>query len=244
MNESLVENSDEHLLKSEFKEKILNGIKQNKSISLITHVMSDKAEAKLKYIIKLVLEKYNKLELHDLLYTCAKELVMNSIKAAIKRLEFMKSGLNPAKEEDYNEFMAKFKDNLTEKKFPYFKTEMKKNNFFIKIKFYYDDQKIVLRIINNFPLYKQEEDRIKEKFIKAKKYENLFEFYMEHSDHTEGAGMGITMIEILLAQSGFDRKYFTIYSSNLKKETVAKVEIPMDPNYIPPVYGYNSEIIS
>ena len=45
--------------------------------------------------------------------------------------------------------------------------------------------------------------------------------------------MGITMVEILLAQSGLDRHLFTIYSSQVKKETVAKLEIPIHPDYVP-----------
>ncbi len=240
MEEENLNNHDEHLLTESFKSKVVSSVSSGKTITLLTYVMSDIGEAKLKFIIKQVLEKYDKSDLQDLLYTCAKELIMNSIKAAIKRLEFNTSGKNPHDENEYLEFMTTFKDNLTDKKFPYFKDKMKANNFFIKIKFFYDEQKIILRIINNFPLFQQEEDRIKEKFIKAKKYENLFEFYMEHSDNTEGAGMGITLIEILLAQSGFDRHQFTIYSSKQKKETVAKVEIPVQPDYIPPRHGFNS----
>ena len=233
---------DQHLLSEDFKQIVITGVSKNKPISLITYVMGDHGEAKLKFIIQEVLKKYYKPDLQDLLYTCAKELIMNSIKAAIKRLEFMETGKDPNDEKQYLEFMSSFRDNLTDKKFQYYRNKMKKNNFFVKIKFFYDEQKLILRIINNFPLFKQEEERIKEKFLKAKKYENLFEFYMEHSDNTEGAGMGITMIEILLAQSGFDRRLFTIYTSEENKETVAKVEIPIDPEYIPPRHGFNSGI--
>ncbi len=235
-------NHDQHLLTKEFKDKVISGVMENRPISLITYVMGDHGEAKLKFIIKEVLKKYEKSDLQDLLYTCSKELIMNSIKAAIKRLEFIDTGKDPNNESQYLEFMLSFRDNLTDKKFQFYRDKMKKNNFFVKIKFFFDNQKLILRIINNFPLFKQEEERIKEKFLKAKKYENLFEFYMEHSDNTEGAGMGITMIEILLAQSGFDRRLFTIYSSSESKETVAKVEIPIDPKYVPPKHGFNSGI--
>jgi len=89
-------------------------------------------------------------------------------------------------------------------------------------------------------LLQKEEERIREKFIKAKKYDNLFEFYVDHGDNTEGAGMGITMVEILLAQSGFDRHIFTIYSSKIKRETVAKVELPMHPEHVPIRFGFNA----
>ncbi len=39
--------------------------------------------------------------------------------------------------------------------------------------------------------------------------------------------MGITMVEILLSQSGFDRRLFSIYSSERIQETVARVDVPL-----------------
>ena len=233
-------NDDEHLLSVPFKKKVLDGISSNRTISLITYVLGELGEAKLKFIIRTLLTKYEKIELMDLLYTCAKELIVNSTKAAIKRLAFKEMGIDPTNDQEYDEFMNSFKDNLTDKKFPYYRSKMKDNGFYIKIRFFYDQKKIVLRIINNFPLLQKEEERIREKFIKAKKYDNLFEFYVDHGDNTEGAGMGITMVEILLAQSGFDRHIFTIYSSKIRRETVAKVELPMHPEHVPIRFGFNA----
>ena len=233
-------NNDEHLLSETFKRKVLEGVTENKTISLITYVLGEVGEAKLKFIIKSLLTRYGKLELMDLLYTCAKELIVNSTKAAIKRLAFKEMGIDPTNDHEYDMFMNSFKDNLTDKKFPYYRSKMKDHGFYIKIKFFYDHKRIVLRIINNFPLLQKEEERIREKFVKAKKYDNLFEFYVDHGDNTEGAGMGITMVEILLAQSGFDRHVFTIYSSKINRETVAKVELPMHPEHVPIRFGFNA----
>ncbi|EMJ91756.1 hypothetical protein LEP1GSC198_1351 [Leptospira kirschneri str. JB] len=56
---------------------------------------------------------------------------------------------------------------------------------------------------------------------------------MKFGDSTEGAGLGITMVEILVAQSGFDRHLFTIYSKKGVSQTVARVEIPLKEDYIP-----------
>ena len=56
-----------------------------------------------------------------------------------------------------------------------------------KNKILYDHKRIVLRIINNFPLCKKEEERIREKFVKEKNMIISFEFYVDHGDNTEGA---------------------------------------------------------
>lgn len=242
LNDTAPSNTDEYLLKETFKSKVVDGVHSNKTVIFITYVLGEIGEAKLKFIIKTILLKYNRIDLMDLLYTCAKELIVNSTKAAIKRLTFREMGIDPTIDSAYDNFMNSFRDNLTDKKFPYYRSKMKTNGYFIKIKFFYNKDKIVMRIINNFPLLRKEESRIREKFMNAKKYDNLFEFYIDHGDNTEGAGMGITMVEILLAQSGFDRHLFTIFSSNLKQQTVAKVELPMHPDYIPTRFGFNGKV--
>jgi hypothetical protein len=206
---------------------IENGVEAGKTISLITYVLGDVGEAKLKYILEKVLIKYDKTELMELLYTSAKELIANSTKAAIKRMIFKEMGLDIMEEVDYQKGMEKFKSYLNEKKFPAYRSRMKENNFFIKISIAHSQDYIRLYVINNFSLIPVEENRVVEKFEHAKKYDNLFEFFMAHGDSTEGAGMGITMVEILLTQSGFDREYFQILSSKKAHVTIARVQVPM-----------------
>ncbi|MDX1958411.1 MAG: hypothetical protein SFU98_07545 [Leptospiraceae bacterium] len=224
---------NEQILTESFKRSVIDGVNNFKPINLQTYVLGDKGEAKLKFILNQILEKINKVELMELLYTSAKELIVNSTKASIKRLIFEENGVDLTKEIS-DSMMEKFKDSLTDKKFPYFRKLMKEKGYKVNIKFYFDSSKFILKIINNFPLLQGEEVRIRQKFVQAKKYDNLFEYYMDHSDHTEGAGMGITLVEILLVQSGYDRHLFTIYSKNGSSgETIAKLEIPINGNYKP-----------
>ncbi len=202
-------------------------IAEGKKVSMITYVLGDIGEAKLKYILSSILNKVGRFDLMEMLYTAAKELIVNSTKAAIKRIIFDELKLNIHNEEDYEKGMKHFKNNLSERKFPSYKKTMREVGHHVKITCSYRDDKLELEIKNNFALIPIEAVRIKEKFLHAKKYDNLFEFFMEHGDNTEGAGMGITMVEILLSQSGFDRRLFSIYSSEKKQETIAKVEVPL-----------------
>jgi hypothetical protein len=202
-------------------------IDQGKKISMITYVLGDSGEVRLKYILSSILGRADRHDLMELLYTSAKELIVNSTKAAIKRLIFKEMNFDIHNLQDYEKGMLLFKSNLNERKFPSYKNKMKESGFYVKITCIFKDNKFCLEIRNNFPLIPIEAERIKEKFLHAKKYDNLFEFFMEHGDSTEGAGMGITMVEILLSQSGFDRRLFSIYSSEKRNETVAKVEVPL-----------------
>ncbi|MCW7480405.1 hypothetical protein [Leptospira kanakyensis] len=217
--------SQEIQLTSQFCTSIDRAVELGKKISMITYVMGDIGEAKLKYILLRILGSVGREDLMELFYTAAKELIVNSTKAAIKRIIFEELKLNIQNLQDYEEGMKLFKSSLNERKFPNYKKKMRETGLFVKITCIYQKDKIDLEIRNNFPLLPIEAERVKEKFINAKKYDNLFEFFMEHGDSTEGAGMGITMVEILLSQSGFDRRLLSIYSSERKKETIARVEV-------------------
>lgn len=216
----------------EFRNSIVRAISRGSRINFQTYVLGDSGEERLKYIIESLLNHYNRIDLMDLMYTAVKELIVNSTKAAIKRILFEEKGISPSDEEKQESAMQEFKESLTDKKFPYYRKSMKSRNLQVNVIFSYNSQRILMKVVNNFEILPKEENRIREKFVKAKKYDNLFEFYMDHSDNTEGAGMGITLVEILLMQSGYDRHLFTIYSHN-GTGTIARLEIPLSVDYKP-----------
>ncbi|MBE7410506.1 MAG: hypothetical protein L6Q54_09830 [Leptospiraceae bacterium] len=216
-----------------FREVVGNSVLSGKPISFSTCVLGDSGEAKIKYIIQSILNSYERSDLMELIYTACKELVVNSTKAAIKRILFNEMNVNSDNPEEYDKGMQSFKVNLSDKKFPYYKEKMKTNDINVKIKFFHNKDRLILNVINNFPLLKKEEDRIREKFVTAKSYDNLFEFFTEHGDNTEGAGMGITLVEILMAQCGLDRHLFTIFTSEKENKTIARIEIPLNQDYKP-----------
>ncbi len=221
----------QNYISEKFKNDLDLCLSKNKPIIFQTYVLGDSGEVRLKYIIDRLVEKYQRIDLIELLYTASKELIVNCTKAAIKRIIFSEKGIPLDDEKAQESIMYEFKENLTEKKFPYFRESMKKMNLKSNIIFLHNEQRIIMKVINNFPMLPKEEKRIREKFINAKKFDNLFEFYMAYGDNTEGAGMGITLVEILLLQMGYDRHLFTIYSNGVG--TVAKVEIPLSENYKP-----------
>ncbi|MCG6192021.1 hypothetical protein LFX25_02035 [Leptospira sp. FAT2] len=218
---------------ADFQMEVDSAISKEIPISLITYVLTPKGEKKLKYIIQGILTRYDRLDLTELLYTSSKELIVNATKAAIKRILFKESKLNIESTDDYARGMESFHSSLSDKKFPFYREKMKEHDLTIKVTFYFNEHRIILKILNNFQLTDQEEKRVREKFRISRDFDNLFEFFMKFGDSTEGAGLGITMVEILVAQSGFDRHLFTIYSRKGISQTVARVEIPLREDYIP-----------
>ncbi|TGK07428.1 hypothetical protein EHO59_04820 [Leptospira semungkisensis] len=220
-------------LPQEFLFEVETAVKKEEPISIITYVLSTRGENKLKHILQSVLSKYRRDDLIELLFTSAKELIVNATKAAIKRVLFKELGLNIGDPSQYDLGMESFKENLVSRKFPYYRRKMKEHGLFVKVTVSFSSDRIILLVQNNFTLAIREEKRIREKFVHSKEFDNLFEYYMKYGDTTEGAGMGITMVEILVAQSGYDRHLFTIYSRQSENRTVARVEIPLADSYVP-----------
>ena len=213
---------------TEIKEIVQDAVNKNNILSMKTYLLSDYGENILKIIASSILEKFNRIDLMEISYSAAKELVINATKANLKRVLFKDLGLDINNPDDYDKGLNEFKGHLTEDKIINYKPLFKKYDLPVTATFYYT--KDVLK--NNFPLLPIEETRIRDKFQKATSFSSLIDFFMEYGDSTEGAGMGITMVGILLDQSGINKHSFSLYSSDKYKETVAKIEIPLHDGYI------------
>ena len=209
-----------------------NAVDNCKTISFKTYFLSDYGEHVIKKMTQAVLEKFDRMDLMEIGYTSAKELVINATKANLKRVLYLNLGLDINDPIDYEKGLKQFKDNLSEDKIVQFKDDFKKHNLPVTATYYYSADVLNIKVKNNFPLLNIEEERIRDKFRKATSFSNLIDFFMEYGDNTEGAGMGLTMVGILLDQSGIDRHSFSLYSSDKYKETIAKLEIPLSEKYI------------
>lgn len=217
----------------EVKATIASAMEANNVITLLTYYLTDYGEAALNAIASSILEKYKRPDLVDIVYTAAKELITNATKANVKRLLLLEKGLDPSHEESYQEILKDLKGAMVEGNIQKFKKRLKASNYQVTVSFKYSSEVLIIQVRNAAVLLPQEEARIREKFKKAQGYENLFDFYMEHGDQTEGAGLGLTMIAILLDQSGIEKHAFTLYFDEVRKQTSARLEIPLRPDYIP-----------
>ena len=188
---------------TEIKEIVQDAVNQNNILSMKTYLLSDYGENILKIIASTILEKFNRIDLMEISYSSAKELVINATKANLKRVMYKELGLDITNPDDYNKGLDQFKDNLTEDKISTYKHFFKKYDLPVTATFYYTKDVLNIKV-----------------------------FFMEYGDSTEGAGMGITMVGILLDQSGISKHSFSLYSSDKYQETVAKIEIPLHDDYI------------
>lgn len=226
----------------ETRETIREAVAAEKVISVVTYYLSDYGENVLNLVAREILEKYGRMDLHDIVYTSAKELVINGTKANLKRAIFTQEGLDLDNPEEYSRGMEMFRENLSEENIKGFRRTFREMNFPVTATFYYKAEVLNIKVKNNFTLITQEQERIRTKFAQAQSFTSLLDFFMEHGDATEGAGLGLTMVGILLDETGIDRHAFTLYSNEKYNETAARLEIPLKQDYIPRRLQFEREL--
>ncbi|MDD5066252.1 MAG: histidine kinase [bacterium] len=181
--------------------------------------------------LKEILNRFDKSSLLDVVYTVVKELIVNATKALMKRIVFAENNLDIDDHEEWQKGTAVFKDKLRERFIKEYVKKSKSLNFKVKIRYIYNKKGMRVEVVNNTPIPKIDEKRLRKELSIAMKYKSIADYYIDNADNLEGAGMGLALIIILLMNQGLDPQYLRI--GNVGEETIARVEIPFTGDYIP-----------
>jgi hypothetical protein len=169
-----------------------------------------------------VLRKYLKqVGMHVLMNNisyCIHEVAGNAHKANLKRLYFEMKDLDINDPRDYERGMVQFKQEALQHPEKYAGPH-KERGYYIKFHFQIDGPVLKIVVRNNVPLTLQERERIERKIAIARYASNLADVYAVSEDYTEGAGLGIVMLHVILKNLGFNGDSFRIYTRN--EETIA-----------------------
>ncbi len=211
--------------------KIDSLVENGHKISVITYSLPDDAEKKIDIIIEKILEKYGKQNLKSALYTAVKELAVNGTKANMKAIFFEENSWDIDDPEDYKIGTLKYKESFSERWANEYGKKSAKKGRYVKLTFTHSEDGFCVEVVNNTPISKIDEIRLREKLSKTMKYEDIVQFYMEQtSDSDEGAGMGIALIVMLLKGEGIDPNYFRI--GIVDRITTSRIEVPFTSNYV------------
>lgn len=105
----------------------------------------------------------------------------------------------------------------------------KKKGYFCLITFDYSMDGIRVEVTNNTPVTIEEEKSLREKLEKGMQYGDIAQFYLDNADNTEGAGLGLALILIMLKGEGIDPSFFRIIIR--KDVTIARLEVPLSSNF-------------
>jgi hypothetical protein len=210
--------------------RIGTAIEDKDKISVKSSKINQRLEHYILKIISGILKKHGQDRFTDMVYTILKELAINAVKANQKRMFFEDNKLNISDENDYQEGIVKFKASFSDSMSEEYGRKCMERGIYCQINFYHNNTGMYVEVVNNTPVLRTEELRMREKMKKAMGYNDIAEFYMDNMDNTEGAGLGIALILILLKNDSIDPNLFRIITRPDK--TVARIEIPFTPDYV------------
>lgn len=209
-----------------------SAIEKEHLVRIRAYAVITATESGLSYIVDTILKKYGREDMIGPVYTSVKELSLNGAKANFKRILFEDENLDAENDEEYDKGMELFKHNLNENWVLEYGKKSKSRRLYVDIFFDFNRERLIVEVLNNRPISQKEDQRIREKFHTAMRYDDIAQFYMEGGDSSEGAGMGIVLVTMMLKAQQIDPHLFTI-RSDYREKTLARVEFPLSADYQP-----------
>ena len=204
-------------------ENIKQAVQSRQPVDFYCYTLTPEQKKRFHKILSEFLKACNQEYLFNYLSYCLFELLDNASKANAKRIYFREHNLNINDENDYKNGMKDFKDTLNENSLHY-EDEMEAGQLKVHLLLTANDV-ITITVTNNTKITDSEYSRIQEKIEKTKVYNTMADA-INDIDQTEGCGLGIITVLIMLKKMG-------LASDNLKfkttdTETIATIEIPKD----------------
>lgn len=206
---------------------VLNEVKtavcSKELVELSTFAINREDEETVNRILMAVLEATDQSHLFSYLSYSTLELLANANKANAKRVYFAEKKLDINNAEDYKNGMLTFSTEITVNK-KHFQSLSEAQNMYIDLTIKVDEN-IFIEVTNKAQLTDIELKRINEKLERAKIY-NSMEEALTDIDKTEGSGLGLIIIVLMLKQLGLTRDNLNFESS--EGITKFSISVPMN----------------
>lgn len=206
-------------------EKIRTSIKLHTPIEITSYTLPRNMETYIQQVMGTFLHECHQDHMTGYLNFCLGELLTNSKKANTKRIYFKLKGLDINNKEDYENGMVSFKAD-TLNNIEYYLSEQKIAGLYIKFSIQLGDDYIKVEIKNNSVLTPWEEERIKTKLENVETYKEEKDGFVNSLDQTEGAGLGIIIIILMLEKIGLTKENYKIFSTDT--ETITQIVLPLN----------------
>jgi len=205
-------------------QKIRLSLVMHTPIEITTYTLPRNMEMYMQEILAKFLSVSNQDEMTEYLSFSLGELLTNSKKANTKRVYFKEKGLDINNEADYEVGMKTFRDDTFSNINHYLELQ-KKEGLYIKLIIKISNEFLTVEIRNNSKLTIFEEKRIQEKLRSVHKYNSVEEVLTEVLDQTEGSGLGIIIMILMLQKVGLSENNYQIVSTDT--ETITRIVLPM-----------------
>jgi putative nucleotidyltransferase with HDIG domain len=181
-------------------------------------------EVYLEQVLEIFLKELGQDALKDPLAYCLRELAVNAKKANTKRVYFHDKGLNILDDEQYRVGMEKFKTETLDN-IDHWLSLQKEAGYYIRVVYQIRGRNLNLFVCNNAEITQKEQIRVYDRIARSRAFSSLEEALSTVLDDSEGAGLGIVIMVLMLKKLGLDEDAFDIDAKN--GETVARLSIPM-----------------
>jgi len=178
-----------------------------------------------------ILAKVDLIYLLDTLITIFREIIINAVKANAKRVFFTKMNLDITDPNTYEEGISSFRENVIGN-LESIADDLKNSDYRVNIKIRQVEDGIRIVVTNNVPILPEEMERINIRKEKALGYNDFTDAYDDVYDSTEGAGLGIVLVTLLLKNSGIDVQSYTIITDGKITQTSLTVPFQLRPSRI------------
>ena len=205
--------------------KIKMAIRAGIPLSITTYTLPREMEAYIDSVLKAFLNELNQDQMSEYLTYCLNELLVNSKKANTKRIFFKQKNLDIFNEEQYSEGIKSFKSE-TLSNIRYYLDLQKKAGLYVKLVLQARNNKIKIEVRNNSELTVEEYKRMHDKLSRAQQYTSVDQAMTQVLDETEGAGLGLIIMILMLEKIGLTEENFQILCEN--GETITRIILPLD----------------
>ncbi len=208
-------------LSTEDIQSIRDAVRERRPVNFYCYTLTLEQKQRFQNILNVFLEECGESYLFNCLSYCLFELLDNASKANAKRIYFKEQNLNIDDKTDYENGMKAFKSNLSDNT-QHYKAELEAGMLQVHLQLSANDV-ISLSVSNNTKITAAEKNRIEEKISKTQNYENVADAFAD-IDQTEGSGLGIITIVIMLRKLGLSMDCLKF--STTDEETIAEIVIP------------------
>jgi len=194
-------------------------------LTITTYSFPHEMETYIGEVISVFLKLAGQEKLKDYVFYCVRELTTNAKKANTKRVYFLEQGLDISNPDDYKKGMKNFKKN-TLNNIEHFLRLQKEKGLYIRLVMQLRENIFKIEIHNNSVIIQTELIRIQKRLESSSGINDIKEAFAGVLDDSEGAGLGLVILVLMLRKLGLDENSFDIRCDNM--ETIARVIIPLE----------------
>jgi putative nucleotidyltransferase with HDIG domain len=209
--------------------KVKKAVQAGVPLTITTFTLPHEIEIYIEQVLAVFLKEVHQEKLKDYIVYCVQELAVNAKKANTKRVYFMEKGLDLTNPAQYKEGMATFKE-TTLSNIAHYLQMQKDRGLYVRLILQVRKNIVYIEVRNNVAVTKTELIRIHDKLARSRQYNSLEDALAQVLDNSEGAGLGLVILVLMLKKMGLDEDCFDILST--EKETVARLIVPLDKTHV------------